>query len=126
MANTFHDQLAGSDLHENKVNATTGTELTPASQAAYDLRWALRSRLLATTAPLTGGGDLSVNRTISLPVATGSQHGYLASTDWTTFNNKAFKVEKVLGPSLRSHCTALDRASDLASALTCTRLCNDF
>ena len=27
---------------------------------------------------------------------------------------------------LRSHCTALDRASDLASALTCTRLCNDF
>ncbi len=27
---------------------------------------------------------------------------------------------------LRSHCTALDRASYLASAPTYTRLCNDF
>ena len=33
---------------------------------------------------------------------------------------------RVLKTPLRSHCTALDRASDLASALTCTRLCNDF
>ena len=39
MPNTFHDQLTGSDLHENKIDATTTTELTPASQAKYDLRW---------------------------------------------------------------------------------------
>jgi len=39
MPNTFHDQLTGGDLHENKINATTQTELLPASQAKYDLRW---------------------------------------------------------------------------------------
>ena len=27
--------------------------------------------------------------TLSLPVATGSTNGYLSSTDWNTFNNKA-------------------------------------
>ena len=43
---------------------------------------------IGTTAPLTGGGDLSTNRTIAIPVATTLADGYLSSTDWTTFNNK--------------------------------------
>lgn len=46
------------------------------------------SRTIGTTAPLTGGGDLSANRTIAIPQANGSTSGYLASGDWTTFNNK--------------------------------------
>lgn len=46
------------------------------------------SRSINTTSPLTGGGTLATDRTISIPQATGSQNGYLASTDWTTFNNK--------------------------------------
>lgn len=54
MANTYHDQLTGSDLHENKINATTGTELTPASQATYDNRWANKA---ATAAALAAKAD---------------------------------------------------------------------
>ena len=46
------------------------------------------SRTIATTAPLTGGGDLSANRTISIPAATTTVDGYLSAVDWTTFNNK--------------------------------------
>jgi hypothetical protein len=46
------------------------------------------ARNIATTSPLVGGGDLSADRTLSIPAATTSVNGYLTSTDWTTFNNK--------------------------------------
>lgn len=46
------------------------------------------TRLINTTSPLTGGGDLSADRTIAIPAANGSTNGYLSSADWTTFNNK--------------------------------------
>jgi hypothetical protein len=46
------------------------------------------NRTISTTSPLSGGGDLSANRTLSIPKATGSVDGYLFSTDWTTFNSK--------------------------------------
>jgi hypothetical protein len=46
------------------------------------------TRSISTTPPLVGGGDLSSNRTISIPQVTGSVDGYLSATDWTTFNSK--------------------------------------
>jgi hypothetical protein len=46
------------------------------------------TRLINTTAPLTGGGNLSADRTLSMPAATASVDGYLLHTDWTTFNSK--------------------------------------
>lgn len=46
------------------------------------------SRTINTTSPLTGGGDLSVDRTLSMPAASGSVDGYLSASDWTTFNGK--------------------------------------
>jgi hypothetical protein len=46
------------------------------------------SRTINTTGPLVGGGDLSADRTISIPAATGSVNGYLSFGDWNTFNNK--------------------------------------
>jgi hypothetical protein len=46
------------------------------------------TRSISTTSPLVGGGDLSADRTLSIPAATSSVNGYLTSTDWTTFNNK--------------------------------------
>lgn len=46
------------------------------------------SRTISTTAPLTGGGDLSADRTFAIPAATTSVNGYLSSVDWTTFNAK--------------------------------------
>ena len=46
------------------------------------------TRTISTTAPLSGGGDLSANRTLSIPQSTTSVDGYLSATDWTTFNGK--------------------------------------
>lgn len=43
---------------------------------------------MSTTAPLSGGGDLSANRTISISQATSTTNGYLSSTDWNAFNGK--------------------------------------
>lgn len=45
------------------------------------------TRLINTTAPLMGGGNLSADRTLSIPLATGSVDGYLSHVDWTTFNS---------------------------------------
>lgn len=46
------------------------------------------ARTISTTAPLSGGGDLTANRTLSISQATTSVNGYLSSTDWNTFNGK--------------------------------------
>jgi hypothetical protein len=99
MANLYHDQLSGSDLHDNKAYASTGTELSPASQASYDNRWTRQTRTISTAAPLSGGGDLSANRALTLPAATASQNGYLTSDDWTTFSAKGYRFESVVGPA---------------------------
>lgn len=39
MANTYHDQLSGTDLHDNKVYPDTGVELKLSSLIALDARW---------------------------------------------------------------------------------------
>ena len=46
------------------------------------------TRTIGTTAPLTGGGALSADLTLSLAQASGSADGFLSSGDWTTFNSK--------------------------------------
>ncbi len=46
------------------------------------------SRTISTTAPLSGGGALSSDLTLSMPAATSGQNGHLTSTDWSTFDGK--------------------------------------
>lgn len=46
------------------------------------------SRTISTTSPLSGGGDLTANRTLSIPQASSSVNGYLSSANWSTFNGK--------------------------------------
>lgn len=75
------------------VSATTATELGFVSGVTSSIQTqlgtkALSSRLINTTAPLTGGGDLSADRTLSIPAATSSVNGYLTAVDWATFNSK--------------------------------------
>lgn len=50
--------------------------------------YALESRLISTSGPLSGGGSLAADRTISISKADTSTDGYLSSTDWDTFNDK--------------------------------------
>ncbi len=44
------------------------------------------TRLINTTAPLMGGGDLSADRTLSMPQASAVQDGYLSAADFATFS----------------------------------------
>lgn len=50
------------------------------------------TRQINTTAPLMGGGNLTADRTLSIPQATSSVDGYLFHTDWTTFNSKLTSI----------------------------------
>ena len=54
-----------------------------------------QSRTISTTGPLTGGGDLSQDRTLSMPAADGvSQDGYLTSTKFAEFDAKEDAANK--------------------------------
>lgn len=46
------------------------------------------TRAINTTSPLTGGGNLSTDRTIAIPQATALVSGYLLNTDWAAFDAK--------------------------------------
>jgi hypothetical protein len=77
------------------VNPTTGKldEVNDQITDISSLQTALNgkvptSRLINTTSPLTGGGDLSADRTLSIPKATSLINGYLAAADFQTFNSK--------------------------------------
>lgn len=77
-------------LHASQVDndsAVTGTHVDDALNT-LDTGKVNTSRSISTTAPLSGGGDLSANRTLSISQATTSTDGYVSSTDWNTFNNK--------------------------------------
>lgn len=75
------------------VSVTTATEIGYVSGVTSAIQTQINSkvpltRTISTTSPLTGGGDLSADRTLAMPQATTSVNGYLTSTDWTTFNSK--------------------------------------
>lgn len=61
--------------------------LTASDHTAFNAKVS-PARSISTTSPLTGGGDLSANRTLAIPAATASINGYLSSTDFATFTAK--------------------------------------
>lgn len=62
--------------------------LTAADHAAFSSGGVPPTRLINTTAPLSGGGDLSADRTLSIPQATALVDGYLDNADFATFAAK--------------------------------------
>lgn len=60
------------------------------------------SRTINTTSPLTGGGDLSADRTIGITLADSTHSGYLSFTDWNTFNNNPNLSWKLNGSTVGS------------------------
>ena len=84
-------------LHASQVDndsAVSGTHVDDALNT-LNTNKVNTSRTISTTSPLSGGGDLSANRTLSISQATTSTDGYLSSTDWNTFNNKASYTPRV-------------------------------
>jgi hypothetical protein len=80
-----HSKLKTSQVQNDST--VTGTNADDALEH-LDSSKVPTTRTISTTAPLSGGGDLSANRTLSIPQATTSVDGYLSATDWTTFNSK--------------------------------------
>ena len=90
------------DINLNGVEATANKSTNvntdqasntkyPSVKAVYD--WAVglfarATRTISTTSPLSGGGDLSADRTLTISQSNTTTNGYLSSTDWNTFNNK--------------------------------------
>jgi hypothetical protein len=105
-AQTLATNGSGTDFNVSSVGTTHTFNLPTASatnrgalssadwttfngkQAALGFTPVTNARTISTTSPLSGGGDLTANRTLSIPAATTSADGYLTSTDWSTFNNK--------------------------------------
>ena len=67
------------------------------------------ARTISTTAPLSGGGDLTANRTLSISQATTSTDGFLTSTNWNTFNNKFTLPSLTSGSVLFSNGTTISQ-----------------
>ena len=71
------------------------------------------TRTITTTSPLSGGGDLSANRTLAIAKATTLVDGYLSATDWTTFNGKQSAL--VSGTNIKTiNSTSLLGSGDVA------------
>ena len=80
-----HSKLKTSQVQNDST--VTGTNADDALEH-LDSTKVPTTRTISTTAPLSGGGDLSANRTLSIPKATTLVDGYLSATDWAIFNGK--------------------------------------
>jgi hypothetical protein len=80
-----HSKLKTSQVQNDST--VTGTNADDALEH-LDSTKVPTTRTISTTSPLSGGGDLSANRTLSITQANTSTNGFLSSTDWNTFNNK--------------------------------------
>ena len=93
----LHDVYAPSPLNNDGIFWNTTNDRYQNNTIAGALGYTPVSTLRAinTTSPLIGGGDLSADRTLSIPEATTSVNGYLTSTDWNTFKGKADYAPRV-------------------------------
>lgn len=91
VTNAKINDVAATKVTEDTTHRfVTDTEKTTwnAKQDALGFTAVANTRSISTSSPLSGGGDLSANRTLSITQASSSANGYLSSTDWTTFNGK--------------------------------------
>ena len=86
----LHDYAASGVANNDVITYESATSLYKPKSIATILGYTpvTNARTISTTAPLTGGGDLTANRTLAITQSGASADGYLSSTDWNTFNNK--------------------------------------
>lgn len=79
------------------ITAAQTTFDTPGGMSADNVQSAIEeintakvstTTVINTTAPIVGGGDLSEDRTISMPAADSETDGYLTATSYNIFNSK--------------------------------------
>jgi hypothetical protein len=69
------------------------------------------ARTISTTAPLSGGGDMQANRTLSISQANASTPGFVSAADWNTFNNKFTLPSLTSGSVLFSNGTTIAQSN---------------
>ncbi len=74
-------------IQVNQASGTTSGFLSSTDWTTFNNK-VDPTRVIGTTFPLLGGGDLSADRVLSMPIANGTTGGYLSAVDWTTFNSK--------------------------------------
>lgn len=86
----LHNVYINSPANNDALIYESSTQLWKNKSLATALGYTpvTNARTISTTAPLSGGGDLTANRTLSISKATASVDGYLSATDFTTFNGK--------------------------------------
>jgi hypothetical protein len=99
-----HSKLKTSQVQNDST--VTGTNADDALEH-LDSSKVPTTRTISTTAPLSGGGDLSANRTLSITQANTSTNGFLSSTDWNTFNGKFTLPSLTSGSVLFSNGTTI-------------------
>lgn len=87
--NTSQNIAKLSNLTTNGFVKTSGGDGT---MSVDTTSYTTTARTISTTSPVTGGGDLSANRTIAINQSNTSTNGYLSSTDWNEFNTKTGSV----------------------------------
>jgi hypothetical protein len=99
-----HSKLKTSQVQNDST--VTGTNADDALEH-LDSTKVPTTRTISTTSPLSGGGDLSANRTLSITQANTSTNGFLSSTDWNTFNGKFTLPALTSGSVLFSNGTTI-------------------
>jgi hypothetical protein len=96
--NELHNVLISSVANNNVLTYESSSQLwkNKTIDTALGFTPVTNARTITTNAPLSGGGDLSGNLTLSISEATYSQSGYLNSTDWNVFNNKALNYKNTV------------------------------
>lgn len=70
-----------------------------------------KTTTISTAYPLQGGGNLSADKSISIPQANANTAGYISSADWNIFNNKLDK------PSMAANYLAKWSGSGFANSM---------
>ena len=109
----------GSTYVEITDNTSVWGAITGTLSSQTDLQSALNAKALKTTtistnSPLSGGGDLSANRTLSISQASASVDGYLSSTDWNTFNSKLSSLSGAVLTTTDQNISGVKTFTDLA------------
>jgi hypothetical protein len=108
-------------LHSNQVTNDSTVSGTNVDNALTTLNTNKvdTTRTISTNSPLSGGGDLSANRTLSISQANGSTNGYLSSADWTTFNSKQNALTNpVTGTGTNNEIAYFNATGSTISSLT--------
>lgn len=120
----LHDVIAQTPSNNDGIfyNSTSTKWENKSIATALGFTPVTNARTISTTSPLSGGGDLTADRTLSIAQATTSVSGFLSSTDWTIFNNKVATSRTIstTAPLAGGGSLAANRTLSITQATTTT------